>query len=746
MLRVFLLYLFTLITIDGGKIFAELLPRNILALYDSRVESAPDVTFAHLICEMPLNYLGMDLIYHDLKMPLPDLSSRPDIRGILTCFPHEMGLDDPILYLEWAERAIDLGKRFVILQDPGFKKNRENKLTSPHLINAFYKKLGFYDRNDWSQYTFQYQVIHKNNTVVEFEHPYPAPLPPFSQTARIHPAVVSFLTLRLRGEVENRVDLVMAGPNGGYVSQYYASTYTKQEQAPEARYWYINPFQFFRLAFGIESFPVPDPTTLAGRRIFYSQINGDAWNSPSEIESYRQSRATCSQVLYREILSRYPDLPFSLGIIAADVDLNWVGSSTSQESARQILTLDNIEAASHTYSHPFDWKFFQENDQQKREVSFLYLYPYGSWQSSYLSWLRAAYYLQRGHVSINEKNLGIGYVTPRAYANLPFDLQREIIGSCEWITQLAPAHKKVTLFQWTGDCHPWDSPLAMTRQMTIRNLNGGSVRKDAEAPSYCNVSPLARKVGSHLQIYSSANDENAYTFDWTGRFYGFKYVTETFQNTETPLRIKPLNLFFHTYSAQKEASLNALKDNLAYIKKEPLIAVWPSRYAAAADGFFSLTIDQLAPLQWRFFNRDGLQTIRFDNPNMSVDYKKSKGIVGHCRSHKALYIYLDAADPTPLLSLGESEEQSIPYLIESTWEIWDVKRTREGISCLAQGWGPLKMIWQLPQIASYQLKAHTEDQVYETKSIFQKDRFAFELPLPSNRTFTLNITRDIREL
>ena len=73
--------------------------------------------------------------------------------------------------------------------------------------------------------------------------------------------------------------------NGGYVSDEYTIFF---EPNTDRLRWTVNPFAFFRKAFGEERFPIPDVTTLSGRRMYFSHIDGDGWNNVSEIEGYRE--------------------------------------------------------------------------------------------------------------------------------------------------------------------------------------------------------------------------------------------------------------------------------------------------------------------------------------------------------------------------------------------------------------------------------------------------------------------------
>ena len=82
---------------------------------------------------------------------------------------------------------------------------------------------------------------------------------------------------------------------------------------------------FFRLAFGTDDLPKPDTTTLCGRRMYFSHIDGDGWRNLCEINKYRKRRAMSAEVILDEVLMRFPELPVSVAPIAADLDLRWHG-------------------------------------------------------------------------------------------------------------------------------------------------------------------------------------------------------------------------------------------------------------------------------------------------------------------------------------------------------------------------------------------------------------------------------------
>ena len=122
---------------------------------------------------------------------------------------------------------------------------------------------------------------------------------------------------------------------------------------------------------------------------------------------------------------------------------------------------------------------------------------------------------------------------------------------------LLPSGKKVRTFFWTGNCEPTPAAVKLCQELGIDNINGGDSIFDRKNPSYTSLAPLGVEVGGYRQIYAPNSNENIYTNEWHGPYYGFKFVLETFGNTESPVRIKPINIYYHYYSGERWAALNA---------------------------------------------------------------------------------------------------------------------------------------------------------------------------------------------
>jgi hypothetical protein len=259
------------------------------------------------------------------------------------------------------------------------------------------------------------------------------------------------------------------------------------------------------------------------------------------------------------------------------------------------------------------------------------------------------------------------------------------------------------VLQWSGDCCPFEAAVNATRALGVRNINGGDSRFDGEFPSYAWVAPIGRQIGDARQIYASNCNEEIYTDLWTGRYFGFRYLIETVRHTESPVRVSPLNIYFHMYSGEKQAALEALVENLKYARSQAIIPLTASHFAGIADGFFTARITRIGPAVWRIEQRDDLQTIRFDRSSLRrVDFAASRGVIGQRHLQGSLYVALDPAEPAAVVALrdepafGQDPAASEAYAVESRWPVSDLRRKPDGFSFRAAGFGDGEMTWMLP--------------------------------------------------
>lgn len=769
----------------GAWAAERLVQREIIAFHDpNRKEGESWNQPAHVLAEAMLNHLGFTVRYLDIHRPLPAWESLPGVGGVLLWLDDRDRFHDPFAFLDWAEEGFDTGRKFAILGALPFIEDSKGKLLPLKRLNRFWKRMGLKQVGDWINLTYLARPVVKVSDMVEFERPISGVLPAYELMTAIDPGVRTYLSLSHPQNPKNpdkESQIVIVGPGGGYVAANYA--YFLDAEADYQK-WYLNPLRFFREVFDRENIPKPEASTVSGRRIYYSHIDGDGWRNICEIKDYKKKLTLSSEVIHLEVLTRYPDLPVTVAPIAGDLDPAWYGDEETQEIARRIFALPHVEMASHTYSHPLEWGFFEEGDPDK-EAPFMDLYPprgRKTLSQVFKKFLtkekkertadapgRTVRYLKEKKERKKKKRpspvkeeapraaegepgeaieLSNHYETPRAYAVAPSTARLEVTDSINYINRFAPPGKRVALVQWSGDTLPYEAALKETRLLGLYNINGGNSRFDREFPSLAWVAPMGRVVGGERQIYATNANENTYTDLWTDRFFGFKHLVRTINNTESPVRLKPFNVYYHMYSGEKLSSLKALVSNLDYARTQELAPIDASRFAAIGDGFFTTRMVDLGGERYRIENRGALSTVRFDRATTrAVDWSRSVGLVGARSYQGSLYVTLDEAHPAPVVALTERarldrETKAIrPYLIHGRWRVWQLEEAQGGFRFLAQGYGAGSMTWMVPEPGAYEVTASLADSSRKTWR-FTADadgRLEINLKADANRPIALRV-------
>jgi polysaccharide biosynthesis protein PelA len=667
--------------------------REILALYDSLQEKKPAETRLHRLAEMPLNWLGWKLVFVDINGRLPVGGELQRFRGAISWFLEPIA--DPLRYLGWLDVATASGLKLVCLAEMA----PPEPPAADKVIERIFARLGLKPVDQFVNVTHKAKVTIQNPQMAGFERPIDKALPAFRVLEAAAATTQVHLSASVPGEErETTSALIATSPAGGYVAAEFTIYF---DPATEKSRWIVNPFLFFKTALGDERMPVPDVTTLSGRRMYFSHIDGDGWNNISEIEGYREMQLPAADVIRREAIEPFPDLPVSIGLIAGDAVPALGGSDAARQSAKRLFALPQVEVASHTYSHPFAWGFFENYD---RNAELLLIDKAAHPALSLMDKVRAILYRAAGKPEISEvheRYVAGSADLPRSYLKDPFDLEKEVNRALEVSSELAPAGKKAAIYLWSGDTEAFEAAIHQTRAAGVRNMNGGDSRFDNEFPSALYVPPIARPVGAERQIYAANSNENTYTNNWHGPYYGQLLLEETFKNTETPRRLKPANLYYHMYSGEKASSLAAIKHLLGLARTSPVIPVKASDYAAIADDFFATDIAQIDASKWSISSRGAVQTMRFDDAAaLDVDYAKSAGVLGLNRHQGSIYVALDPAVEPALIALKPSgaEPSSIAtgdaHLVESRWRLSAKKPEACGFRLTAEGYGPGEMVWE----------------------------------------------------
>lgn len=652
------------------------LRRSVLALYDSARAPEPRATIVHALAEMPLNHLGLIVRYHDLRQGLPGPDALRGVRGVVTWFESD-SIPNPRAYLRWVETLASSGIPLASLGALGGTRDERGQPMPLDEVNRAFERLGWRFEGGWHTTTTGAAFSVSEPGLIGFERPLPRLVPPYATVHATAPDAHVALRVSARHRPLGASDLVIVSPRGAFVAPGYAY-FSDRVGAREFRQWYVNPFALFRIVFRTDDIPKPDTTTVSGRRIYYSHIDGDGWRNLTQIEPHRSRYVIAARVVLDEVVRKYPDLPVAVAPIVGDLDPEWHGTAESLDIARQLFELPHVEPAVHTYSHPLDWARF--DTRAGRRVT-----PVGARGPDVLT--------------------GEAYEKPRVYDTRPFSLRTEVEEAAAFVDALLPPGKRVRLLQWSGDTRPFEEALVRVKRAGLANINGGDTRFDREFPSAAWVSPLGAWIGRELQVYASNSNENTYTDLWRDRFFGFSFLSRTVRNTGEPRRLKPFNVYYHMYSGERLSSLNAVKANLDFARTLPLAPVDASRFSRIVEGFFSTALEPAGPRRWRVRDRGALQTIRFDGPAATrVDFAASVGVIGQRHELGSLFVALDEAVETPIIALtpvadpAGARPNPGPYLVESRWRVHDVQRAADRLRFVSEGYGAGEALWHWPGV------------------------------------------------
>ncbi|MFK7966302.1 MAG: bifunctional glycoside hydrolase 114/ polysaccharide deacetylase family protein [Burkholderiaceae bacterium] len=583
----------------------EIIPRRVLLLHNgSQPDGDEHYSTAQRIIKMPLHYLGYRVDLVDVRTKsLPKGVLAGEYAAVVGAFEKDVP-DKTLALRDFYERAYREGVPLVFLNGFGIDSNREitNRLKLLRRGPTLRGRLK--------------AVVHDPD-IANYEIKF---VPQRGQLS-VRAPEGSIPILSVEGSRNQRRDIAAITPWGGFATVALSSISVKGGSGSR---WVIDPIEFFRKAIERGSPQLrPDLSTETGRRMLFIHIDGDGFASRAEIPG----APLAAEIMYRDFIKRYK-VPHTVSVIEGETSRQGAYPALSpilEKIARKIFKLTHVEIASHSYSHPYFWRQVVRNEQKGINPS------------------------KKPHLPIK---------------NYHFRLKRDIDGSVEYIDRrLAPPGKKTAVFLWTGDCvPPWEA-IAATEEAGLLNMNGGDTTINRQEPTLTLVAPFSIRKNGYLQVFAPNQNENVYTNDWTGPFYGFTKVIETFEMTNHPRRLKPINIYYHTYSASKRSAITALHRVYRYALKQPVTPLYSSQYIRKAIDFESFVIARDVQLRrdgairWHYFGDGHLKTLRLhESVTRRIDWRRSPGTAGREKGVDGDYLHLTGASGTFVIRPPDSSK------------------------------------------------------------------------------------------
>ena len=553
----------------------EIVPRRVLLLYKSNNEGYLGVQDAAVLLAPVLEWYGYAVDYVDVRGGLPTGKLAGRYAGIVTLLPE--GVDAKEAYRKWILEQIAAGIRVAFVEGFGFDPDAQ-----------FLARLGLAGAKPTAKAPMR---IVATTEYFGFEAPARPRLherpPVFAARADVRSL------LRVSDADGSAWDGAVVGPWGGAAFL----PYVLEERLEQERRWILDPFRFLKEALALPPIPAPDVTTEAGRRILTAHVDGDAFVSRAE----RPTAPFTAEIILKEILERYR-IPHTVSIVEGEVGPKGMypqHTARLEAFARRIFALPNVEMASHTYSHPFEW---EDAEAGRREAHV-------------------------PHLPIP------GYT---------FDLERDLAGSVDYIETLAPPGKHVKVMLWSGNCSPSQRAVALAQNLGLFNVNGGGSTRTHDLPSLTHGTAMGIPKGNGAyQVFAPVENENVYTNDWLGPFDGYRHAIETFELNDAPRRLSTLSIYYHFYSAAKAASLRALERVYDWALTQETTPLYLSEYAAKVLAFQQVSLARRVGTDtWDIGGLGELRTLRADPSLGWPDLASSVGVAGMRHARQGRYVHL----------------------------------------------------------------------------------------------------------
>lgn len=575
----------------------EVLPRQVLLVHGGSNERLWELSDAVRYGLMPLQFQGLVPEIRAINSPMPAGTLKGRYAGIVVWLEEEDLADAD--FEAWLVEQKDAGVPIAMLGHPA---------VDPVGPNA--QAFGFEGRPT----PLSPPTITRQHEAMGFELALPKLI---ELSSPLHnPSAQPWLELRAG---ENTYTPVATSSWGGYAFQpFMIRSVLPGEKGEGLDRWVLNPLTFIREALQLPAMPIPDVTTENGRRLFFAHMDGDGFPSLAEVKGYQGQ--TDARVLLEEVLKRF-EVPTTISVIEGEVAPHGLYPKMSvelEQVAREMFALPHVEAATHTYSHPFFW-----HDAQQ---------------------MPGALYGPEGQLRL-------------PIPDYRMDPVREVVGSAEYINEnLLGNGKRTQMVLWSGDTIPTPEALAAARQGNLLNMNGSDTIITHSAPTWTLIKGIGLPKGDEYQVYAPNQNENIYTNEWSGPFYGFERVIETFELTESPHRFKPVNIYYHTYIASKTAALESLLRVYRWAQSQPLHPVFASDYARKVLDFNTMVIAREND-GWRVKGSGELRTLRLPEALSVPALTHSHGVAGYREDGPGRYLHLSGA-----AAQWQPGSDSLPYL------------------------------------------------------------------------------------
>ena len=376
----------------------------------------------------------------------------------------------------------------------------------------------------------------------------------------------------------------------------------------------VEPFRFLEATlWRDQAGPVADTTTLAGRAIFLSTVQGRGFCEPS----WLPGAPLCAEVLQQE-LSQRTLLPTTVALAEADVRA-WSAASQPTEGtryeaiARALFSLPQVEPAANSFSRPANWHAEHLLPGSLRDV-------------------------------LPDSRRG---------------LEREIVGSLDYIQRrLTPPGKKTAFFLWPEGAEPSHAALALLSHLKVPHLAGSwqsGWHVGAAALSSNRQAIVPRTVEG-----TTRRGHNPLTAEATAQSWLDQHRPGP-QNR----RLSPIHLAYAIGDLKDPANVEALRRIWDWCETQPLHPMTASTYARFIDDAALVRVYPQSANRWLAITSGRACTLRLPARLGLPDLARCIGVTGWSQQGDQLYLHLSGHQRNSIVLSPDATPAPHVHLVEA---------------------------------------------------------------------------------
>ena len=166
-------------------------------------------------------------------------------------------------------------------------------------------------------------------------------------------------------------------------------------------------------------------------------------------------------------------------------------------------------------------------------------------------------------------------------------------------------------------------------------------------------------------------------------------MIDTFKRTESPRRLKPVNIYYHFYSASRLGALKALREVYDWSVAQPLHDMTAAEFAKLTRDSRATRIFQTGQRAWCIRNEGALRTFRLPKALGVPDMTKSKGVTGYKEEGDSIYVHTSGQRMSDIVLADRPADH--PRLTSSSVEISFGKLSPSAVAFELAGFRPAKV-------------------------------------------------------